>query len=165
MARSHSTDGKRAWTNPEVRFERADVEYPGVVIFGLALAGGTAVIVAAMLWLGLALFREESARKGTDLPPAAVDAEALPPEPRLEGAEDVRQRKARLYPPRAEEFLAGQRRILEEGDPKKGIESISEAIDALAGKLPAQKDKEAPKGFGPRLPSKSSSGRRPTGGS
>jgi hypothetical protein len=165
MARSHSTDGKGAWTNPEVRFERADVEYPGVVIFGVALAGGTAVIVAAMFGLGLALLRDEGARKGTDLPPAAVDADILPPEPRLEGAEDVRQRKVRLYPPRAEEFLGGQREVLEKGDPKKSIEPIGEAIDALAGKLPAQKGKEAPTGFGPRLPSKSSSGRRTTGGS
>lgn len=134
MARSHSTDGK-VWTNPEVRFERSDVEGGGVVLFGVVLTVGLVLIVPAMFWLGAVLLRLENPRKVTDLPPAAVDADRLPPEPRLEFIE---KGQPRVSPPRAADLLAGQRRLLEKGDPRKGIEPIETAIDALAGKLPAR---------------------------
>jgi hypothetical protein len=134
MARSHSTDGK-AWTNPEVRFERADIKAPGIVLFGACLAVGLLLIVPAMFWLGSVLLRLENPRKVTDLPPAAVDADRLPPQPRLEYVERGRPR---LTAPRAAEILAGQRALLENGDPAKGIEPIDKAIDALAGRLPAR---------------------------
>jgi hypothetical protein len=134
MARSHSTDGK-VWTNPEVKFERSDVEGGGVVTFGVVLTVGLALTVPAMFWLGSLLLRWESPRKVTDLPPAAVDADRLPPEPRLEFVE---KGQPRVTPPRAADLLAGQRRLLEDGDPKRGIEPIESAINALAGKLPAR---------------------------
>lgn len=134
MARSHSTDGK-AWTNPEVRFERADIKAPGIVLFGTFLAVGVLLVVPAMFWLGAILLRIEAPRKVTDLPPAAVDADRLPAEPRLEYVE---RGQPRVTPPRARDILAGQRRLLESGDPKKGVEPIDQAIDALAGRLPAR---------------------------
>lgn len=160
MARSHSTDGK-PYINPEVRFERGDIEYQGVVIFGAALSVGLVLIVLAMFWYGRALRRDEASRKVTDLPPASVDQDRQPPEPRFEALDDLREGNVKLFPPRAEEYLSAQRRLLEEGDPNKGIEPIREAIGALAGRLPA-KEQAAPTNFGPDLPSKASAGR--TGG-
>ena len=165
MARSHSTEPD-GYTNPEVRFERSDVEYRGVVLFGVILSTCVALVVPAMLWLGHVLLNLEKPRKVTDLPPAAVDADQLPPEPRLEALDELRERKARLYPPRAEEYLDAQKKLLADGDPKKGIEEVSLAIEALAGRLPVREGAaEAPVSFSRRLPSKAASGRKFTGGS
>jgi hypothetical protein len=160
MARSHSTK-EASWTNPEVRFERSDVEYRGVVMFGVILALALVVIVPSMFWLGRWLVKTDVVE--TDrLPPAAIhEADRLPPDPRLEY---VQKGQPRVTPPRAGDILANQRQLLDKGDPKRGIQPIAEALDALAGKLPAQKDRAAPTNFSPRLPSKATSGRRDTGG-
>lgn len=132
MARSRDTNEK-VWTNPEVKHERTDIESGGVVSFGVALTVGLIVIVPLMFWFGAALLKAERDRKKSDLPAASVDDHALPPEPRLEF---VQKDKPRVAPPRAADILAGQRRLLKEGDPEKGVEPIETAIDQLAaGKL------------------------------
>jgi hypothetical protein len=138
MARSPGTDGK-GYTNPEVRFERADIQPRGIVLFGLVLGGGTLLVALAMTWFGNFLLRAEQPRKKTDLPEARVDADRLPPEPRLEGLEDVRQKNVRLFPPRARQHLQSQADLLSTGNEAKGILPIQTAIDDLAGKLPARK--------------------------
>jgi hypothetical protein len=101
--------------------------------------------------------RAEQKAKETDLPAAAVDADRLPPQPRLEEIEDVREGKFTYYPPRAEEYLSPEEKRLAQGG--KGDLPIGKAIDALAGKLPASRG--GPLGA---LPSKASSGRSSTGG-
>jgi hypothetical protein len=163
MARQrHTTNGE--YINPEVRYEREDIA-PGTVLkFGLGLA----VLVAASSWLMWWMFhivlRQENKVKKTDLPAAAVDADRLPPAPRLEALEDVRERNVKLMPPRAREALAGQEELLAKGDPKKGILPIKDAIEEI--RLPSRKglDSAAPASFATRLPSKASAGRRETGG-
>lgn len=134
MAQSHTTNGE-AYTNPEVRFERSDVQYRAIVIFAVILCVSLLVVAAAMTWFGNVLLGLDQPRKITTLPPAAVDDDRLPPEPRLEGIDDVRTNRVRLYPARAEEYYAEQKQLLEQGNTEKGIVPIGKAIDALAGRL------------------------------
>ena len=82
-----------AYTNPEVRYERSDVEPRGVVTF---VAGLSAVIVLSgtlLVWLFRAYERQAVAVNSRDvLPLARTETDRLPTEPRLEGidpAEDV----------------------------------------------------------------------------
>ncbi|MFO0878858.1 MAG: hypothetical protein U0840_16070 [Gemmataceae bacterium] len=163
MAQSR-TESTR-WTNPDVRFERTDVEFQGIVIFGIVLTVTTALSLVAMIWLGNALLRQEAALKVTDLPPAAVDADRLPPEPRLEALEDIRLKKVALFPPRAAEYYADQQHLLEHGDAARKIEPIQQAM-AQVTRLAAKKEEKAtpPATFSPRLPSKAAAGREDTGG-
>src|SRR5947209_14538009 len=102
MARKHTTNGE--YTNPEVRFERSDIEARGVAFWGVVLASVTLAAALVSFWVGGLLTRGESARKVTTLPPAAVDSDqGLPPIP-LEGIEDLHmRRRAALFPPRAKE--------------------------------------------------------------
>lgn len=156
MAKSHTTDGK--WTNPDVRFERGDVDYRGVVIFTFVLGTALIVVVPTMFWYGRLLLRMEQPRKVTSLPPAAVDADRLPPEPRLEALEDLREkRRPKLFPDRADDYLAVQKRLLKDGDPGKKVVPIELAIDELA-KDERLKAREKPASVTP-LPGKASSGR------
>ena len=146
MARSPSTDGK-PYTNPEVRFERSDVTAGGILTFGAGLAGGLVVVILAMLWFGRAMkTRIDNERKIADLPPAHVDKNRLPPEPRLEAWEDVRQKNVQLFPPRASGYLKSQRELLDEGNAKTGVLPIRTAIDDLAGKLPVRKGEKSSAG-------------------
>jgi hypothetical protein len=140
MAKRHTTDG---YTNPEVRFERSDINLRDVAWCGVALAG--LVVVSMIFLVGYFNFlqRQEKPRKESKLPPASVDADRWPPAPMLEGIEDVRDKKFKLAPPRAEEYLATQEKILQEGDPAKGVLPIAQAIDQVAGKLPYRKQKNA----------------------
>jgi hypothetical protein len=161
----HTRDGE--YTNPEVRFEREDIA-PGTVLkFGIGLAVLVAVSSWLMWWMFHTVLRYERDRKKTDLPPAAVDAresDRLPPEPRLEAFDDLRDRNVKLMPPRARESLAGQEELLTQGDAKRGILPIEEAIDEI--KLPSRKGPQStpPESFSRRLPSKASAGRSETGG-
>lgn len=164
MARSHSTNPAR-YTNPEVRFERTDIEYQSVLVFGIVLALSILLVVLAMFWYGRALLGMERSRKETDLPPAAVDANRLPPEPRLEALEDIREGKVQLFPPRAEEYFAAQRQLLEKGDPQKGILPMQTALEELPTLLKARPKTKEPALFHSQPPSSASSGRRGSGGS
>jgi len=118
-----------------------------------------------MLWFGFYLWKNQPQKVST-LPKAAVDTETLPPEPRLEAIEDLRHRRAKINPPRAADYYAGQEKLLQDGDPAAGVLPAAEAIKEVASKLrvdPKAKEKSFP---GPivRLPSKASSGRAYTGG-
>jgi hypothetical protein len=158
MARSPSPD-RQAYTNPEVRFERTDITARGIVLYGVVFGGGAAVIALAMTWFGHFLVRAEQPLKKTDLPEARVDADRLPPEPRLEAIEDVRRDDVKLHPPRAAEFLQPQERTLVYGDEKKGVLPIEKAIADLAWKLPVRKARPAT----PPTPSDTGSGRQSSG--
>ena len=140
MARSRTTE-YAGYTNPEVRFERSDIESRGIFVLGVGLASGIVLVALAMLWFGNYLLSQENPRKKTDLPSAKVDANRLPPEPRLEALEDLARAKVKLYPPRAVEYLKAQRELLDAGDNAKGVLPIQTAIDDLAGKLPVRKAK------------------------
>jgi hypothetical protein len=167
MATPHTTNGQ--YTNPEVRFEHTDIDLATVVRYG----GAFVVLVAASLAVVVGLFfmlkKDEVARKKTTLPPAAVDQDEgrLPPEPRLEAVEDLREkRRPQLAPPRARDYLEPQENKLAGGDPAKGEMPIEKAIDAVAGKLPSRKSPGAGASNPLRdaMPSQASSGREPAGG-
>jgi hypothetical protein len=161
MAKPHTTNGE--YTNPEVKFEHSDIDSGRIVTFGVVFA----LLVIGSLGCSWALFRfierSEQKRKVSPLPPAMVDSNPLPPKPRLEALEDVREHNISLWPPRAANHLAPQQEVLAKGDPKAGVIPIQEAIDKLAGKLPARKG-PTPKEFAPDLPSQSASGRPAPGG-
>ncbi len=137
MAKSHTTNG--LYTNPEVRFERTDIAMGTVLQFGVGLVVLVAASIWSMWWLYGAINRQESKSKESDLPPAFVDADRQPPEPRLEGIEDIRAKNVKLMPSRARDYLAAQEKILADGDEKAGVLAIGKAIDQLAGKLPHRK--------------------------
>lgn len=161
-AKTHKDNGE--YTNPEVRFERGDIDAGSIVRFGVVLGGVLLATAFLVTWLAVILTRMENRIKGTTLPPSAADADnALPPQPRLEGIEDVRDRVFEIYPPRARAYYADQIATLRDGNSKEGVERIADAIDQLAGRLPARKE-PPPASFGVALPSKSSSGRVETGG-
>src|SRR5262249_29285725 len=115
MAQAHTNGG---YTNPYVRFARTDVDMPAVVRFAVLLGVVLTVASGLTLWLAVYLGKRETPRKGTDLPPAAVDDTKdvqgkietftpLPPEPRLEALDDVRARDKKSFemlPPRAAEY-------------------------------------------------------------
>jgi hypothetical protein len=151
-----------------VAFEPTDIDTRQVFIVGLGLAG---VIVASSvfcLFLYWFLLAEERSRKRTDLPLAATDAgeRRLPPPPRLEALENLRDehdRRYQLLPPRAEEYLAGQRKKLEEGT--STTLTIDKAIKIAQENLPVRANAApAPRSFQRPLPSKASSGTTETGG-
>jgi hypothetical protein len=174
MAKAH-TDGQ--YTNPDVRFERADVEMGGVVRFATWLGVVLAVTSGLTMWLAYYVAKREGPRKVTDLPPAAVDDTnvvhgksetfaPLPPEPRLEALDDVRDREKRSFemlPHRAAEYYHKQERELADGDKAAGVEPIGEAIKQAPGLLRARKE-PAPSNYGVALPSRASAGRTTTGG-
>jgi hypothetical protein len=174
MAKAH-TDGQ--YTNPDVRFERADVEMGGVVRFAAWLGVVLMVTAGLTLWLANYVAKSEGPRKVTDLPPAAVDDSkvvqgkhltysALPPEPRLEAVDDLRDRQKRnfeMLPRRADEYYHKQKMELKDGDRTADVEPIGEAIKQAPGLLRARKE-PAPSNYGVALPSRASAGRTTTGG-
>jgi hypothetical protein len=158
----HTDEGP---TNPEVRFERADIEPGKVVNFSVILGVILVVVSVLVTWLAWHVTSEENRIKATTLPPAKVDADRLPPQPRLEALDDLRkpQNPIELYPPRARSFLEKQKQELKDGNLSENIEPIDKAMAQLAGRLPARKQ-APPAGFGVALPSKAASGRVETGG-
>jgi len=180
--------------NPNIRFERTDVEdgYKFIVWFAIILTLTVGATVVAMIIWGRVLLAQEQPVKATDLPPWYVDTKLkktkegdeerekllelrLPPQPRLEALEDLGwyvlemdQRikgKPRLLPPRAAEHFAPQDKLLAEGDKEKGQLPIKEAFKQLQGKLPTRPDSKAPTTWSTPLPSRGAAGRVETGGS
>ena len=153
------------YTNPDVRFERKDITPNSIFKLGVYLAIGTVIVVVTMLWYGDSLMRQYHEPDALALPPAATDDDRLPPEPRLEALEDLRDHRARLFPPRAAEYYKPQLDQLKLGNADKGILKIDEAMASVSKSLPVRKtgDGAAPEDFAIRLPSKASSGRTMTG--
>jgi hypothetical protein len=157
-----------------VKYEDSDADTRAVFNVGLVI--GALVIVSALGLIGFyrVLMILERA-KVNDLPTAATDqlsAGRLPPQPRLEAIEDLRQpndSNYQLLPRRAANFFVSQEELLNKGDDKHM--PIAKAIEALAadpaggrpGKLPAEKN-APPSSFSRRLPSKATSGRVDVGG-
>lgn len=171
MAKPHTTDPQvNGYTNPEVKFERSDIASKSAVQFGVGLG---VLVVGTMVAMGLLLryiSGLEKARKVSDLPAAAVDqSQGLPPIP-LEGIEDIRDGRPRLFPPRAAEDAAPRQAQLREGDAGKGVLPIGSAMKQYAegladgGAKGKGQEAAAPTTFTIRLPSKAASGRVETGG-
>jgi hypothetical protein len=165
MAGPHSTEPHGdGYVNPEVQFERTDVEARGVVQFGVGLAVliiGTAV---AMWLLFRLVTRLEAPGKESDLPPAVVDQDrGLPPIP-LEGIEDVREGRPRHLPPRGAEYAGPREKQLRRGSEGQGVLPIEVAMGEVARQLKAREGGVAPRTYTIRLPSKAASGRAETGG-
>lgn len=171
------TEEQHGAKNPDVRFERSDVEAGSILFWGACFAGLTVFAILFILYV-LPIALRAGPPKGSDLPPAVTDSHRLPPAPLLEGIEDLLEwrddrsgrprpqpgaRPPELLPPRAEWERRPQEQALEKGG--KEAVPIDEAIEALArkGALPAAK-REAPSNFSIRLPSKAASGWRSTGG-
>jgi len=177
MAKAH-TDG--AHTNPDVRFERTDVETGPVVKGGAYLLVVLSAAAVLTLWLAWYVKEQEQPVKATDLPPAADEEQPvrksdgtqekavgtpLPPDPRLEAIDDVRERDKKsfaIYPPRANESYDVQRKKVKDSQP------VETAL-AAGGLFPVRKGgdeqaKKPPSNFTVELPSKSSAGRKTTGG-
>jgi hypothetical protein len=178
MAKAHTDAGA---TNPDVRFERTDVDIGPVVKGGAYLFGVLSLAAVLAGWLAWYVTMRERPLKETDLPPAADEVQSvrrpdgsqektvgttLPPSPRLEAIDDVRERDSKnfvLYPPRAEEIYKSERKKAED---RKAVDAALAAKDRL---FPVRKDgadeaRKAPTNFGVALPSKSSAGRKTTGG-
>ena len=149
-------------THSEVRFERTDITAGAIVKFGIYLGIGVGLVVVSMLWYGWSLQAQHRKRDPLDLPRASTDGER-PPEPRLEAQEDLDRGEARMFPPRADEYLKPQREQLRDGS--ASAMPIESAMD-VAKSLPYRKtgDNAPPTSFSRRLPSKASSGKSETGG-
>jgi hypothetical protein len=158
MAKPHTPD--HGPTNPDVRFERDDIKPGAILNYGLLFAALATFASVFILIVVPRVLRWYDPEKRTDLPPVAASAVEPEPQPRLEGIEDLEKRRPRLLPPRAADYLRGQKDELA-GDGK--AMPIEDAMKALAGKLPAGK-LATPQGFTVRLPSKAASGRVETGG-
>jgi hypothetical protein len=183
MARQH-TNG--APSNPDVRFERADVDVRDVVKGGVYLLVVLAASSAFTTWLAWKLTVSEDPVKNTDLPPSKAEQTARQkqplPDPPLEALDDLRKRDRKnfhLYPPRAAEVYRKERQDLADEE-KRGVGPIAAALKEHDKLFPVRKEKRftgkdkekketqqtppAPDNYGVELPSKSSSGRKTTGG-
>ena len=168
-------------TNPDVRFERTDVDIGPLVKGAVYLFVVLSLAAVLAVWLAWYVTKWEQPVKETDLPPAADEVQSvrksdgsqektvgttLPPSPRLEAIDDVRERDRKnfvLYPPRAEEINKGDRKKAEKQKP------VDAALAAKERLFPVRKEgdaeaKKAPTNFSVALPSKSSAGRKTTGG-
>ena len=115
--------------NPDVRFERTDVEPGTIVRYALTF---TAVLLGAVafVWLAIpALLAYNEPAKKTDLPAMTAEARMPEPDPRLEAIDDLVREDYQLLPPRADRSLAEQRMGLEGKVP----------IEDVIGKLKARK--------------------------
>jgi hypothetical protein len=169
MATPHTHTPESSYTNPDVRFERSDIESDSVTYYSLAF------VVVLVLCFGLTLIAipfflgvfEEKKRE-------VLPEMAAPPleevEPRLEAIEDLEGKREggrprfKWLPPRAAEYYEDQKAILTTGNKEKGALSLEAAMNELAGKLPADSKGKTPVTFGTTLPSHGSAGRTTTGG-
>lgn len=151
----------------EIGYEVTDLHVPGIVWFGVFLVIGTALIMVGLSGLYWLLNSWEEKLKKDELPPAVVDENRLPPEPRLEMIEDIREGQFRYWTPRAADYLKRVEPSLQ-GKEGTGV-SIDKAMEAVSGRLPVrkspgtQKQGSSPSGYQLRLPSRASSGRTYTG--
>jgi hypothetical protein len=155
-----TTDGHAAGTttNPEVRFERSDVESRGVVTFVTAL---TVVLIVAGLLLA-ALYRHyerRAARANAANRLPLTPVERLPTSPRLEGInpnEDVDRSwprpaapevpppwfgyNVRVVPPEGADTSADaeERDRLAAVAMQKKMDKVNKTLEELAGKLPSR---------------------------
>ena len=168
------TDGE--YVNPEVRFERTDVEVGTIVRATVWLAAVIFVSAGLTTWAAWYLTKRETPLKVSELPPAAVDETTVggkqevftpvPPQPRLEALDDVREqghKPFQIFPTRAPGYYEKQEQELKTGDKAADVLPIDEAIRGVAGRLPARKG-AAPGNYGVELPSKASAARTTTGG-
>jgi hypothetical protein len=147
--------------NPEVSFERRDVDVFQITAFGIGLLVGCVVVVFAMWAMFDYLYKRESA-KNVQNPPAMMNQRpTLPPEPRLQGV-------PKPDPPRVElkELRDDEDAILNNYgwiDPAKGTVRIpiEQAIDLTAKKgLPSKPSPAGTANDGYRtIPADSSGGR------
>jgi hypothetical protein len=184
----HEVDGMPR--NPDVAYERTDVDSRAVIWFVVALAVALAVTML-ILWGMFRLFMgTEEVRKKSTFPMAVetrrqlLPEQRLPPQPRLEGLGPIdpdenigRMRTTDIAPEQdvGRFRLGGAAALYREQDAQlssygwvDGSEKkmahipVDEAIARLADKLPARKGEDVPKDSGP--PSRSSSGRVPREG-
>jgi hypothetical protein len=146
MAKQHT---KEAPVHPDVAYEREDIAGDEVMLWGIGFAFVALAGTLFGFWLAWRMLQAPRPTHELDLPPAAVDKEkdaGLPPDLRLEALEDLREEKPRLFPSRAEEYLAPQ---------FKELEGIDGAFKKM--KFPERKKGAAAP---TTLPSKASAGRR-----
>jgi hypothetical protein len=188
MTETHPPTGNPE--NPSVRYERSDAQPRGVVIFGLALAAGCAILAALLWWMYTASIYVENAAKRSESPWGAADRagaaqeqrgsprptdpgtehSGFDPNPRLDGLNvpSLEHDVGRIRPGTAQEQAAEQEKHLAEAgwlDRDRGVVHmpIEQAMKKLAGKLPARADGVAADEF-LQAPTRSSSGRLPRGG-
>ncbi len=122
-----------AVTNPDVRYERRDVNSRWVVLFAVALLVVGVLIHLVLWWMFEALLGRESAAKRSELPllqeQRRETGRRLPPTPRLEGIEAGGQaHTVGRYGPGSgrEQAAVEEQRLNEFGwvDPKAGLVRI-----------------------------------------
>jgi len=161
MDKAH-TNG--APSNPDIRHERTDADVPAVVKGGVYLIVVLSLSALLTIWVAWKLTENEAPVKKTELPPSKADKDARQehplPDPPLEALDDLRRRDEKnfhLYPSRAAEDRKErpQPRGVEKAQ-GSGLFPVRQGADAEARKAPAH--------FSVQLPSRSSAGRRTTGG-
>lgn len=128
-----------AYKNPEVRYEREDIDAGGVFRSGLVLAALAAASAAFSIWLSLGFLRLPLPGSAQALPTLAGE-NTRPPEPRLEAIEDLEKGRHQLLPPRAREYLHPQEELLEKGG--AGVIPIEQVFREMT--FPSTKGKLAP---------------------
>jgi hypothetical protein len=161
----HSGD-HATYTNPEVRYERSDVEARGVVTFVVGLSVVILLSGTLLVWLFRAYERQAVATNSRDvLPLARTESDRLPTAPRLEGidpTEDVGRAwpdatlpegprpwfgyNVRVVPiegPGDARTDAEERGRLAALAMQKKLQGIDKELARLAGKLPVRADSRA----------------------
>lgn len=163
MAKPHTPE--KGPSNPEVSFERSDVEVPTIIVYGLSFA---AMVVVSAIFIFILVPKVldwfDSAKK-SDIPQGLAVASKVTPEgqPGLEAIEDLEQKKPKLLPTRAADYYAKQKDELAGKVKDTKILSIQKSMDDLASKLPAGK-RPTPRLFSVRNTSDAAAGRVETGG-
>jgi hypothetical protein len=160
--------------NPDVRFEREDVDPGSVLRWMTAFVVFSCAASTFAVWLAFRLegaappgaedaLPEMAGEKegGYDIRPPRSDVRQgkrprRPPEPRLEAIDDLEKGRHELLPHRAEASLRPQREELEKDG--GGVIPIEKALKEM--KLPSIKDGKP----APAVPSKASAGRYVEGG-
>ena len=149
--------------NPEVSFERRDVNVFRITAFGIGLLLGCIIVIFAMWAMFDYLYKVESDKNPSNPPAMMNQRPTLPPEPRLQGI-------VTPEPPRVElqQLKEDEDAILNNYgwiDPNKGTVRIpiDQAIDMVAKKgLPSKPSPAGAENDGYRtIPSDASGGRTP----
>ncbi|MFQ3650593.1 MAG: hypothetical protein SNJ75_09685 [Gemmataceae bacterium] len=162
-----SNNTLESYTNPEVRYERSDIESDNVTYYSIAF------VLLLLTCFGLALaaypfFLGIWEPSKAEALPETVSPKLAEVEPRLEAIEDLEgareggRPRYKWLPPRAAEYYEPQMELLSKG--KDGRTPIDKAINDLAGKLPANTKGKTPVTYGATLPSDGAAGRALTGG-
>jgi len=162
-----SNNTLESYTNPEVRYERSDIESDNVTYYSIAF------VVLLFVCFGLALAAYPFAMglyesKKAEALPEMASPKLAEVEPRLEAIEDLEgareggRPRYKWLPPRAAEYYEPQVELLQKG--KDDRQPMDVAMNELAGKLPARKEGKTPVIYGATLPSDGAAGRAVTGG-